>query len=54
MVPDLVQTLGFVPPLMRYPAAQEKVHRDPTFVELEQDTLPWDGADGVDVQRTTT
>ena len=38
---------------MRYPASQEKVHRDPTFVELEQDTLPWDGADGVDPQRTT-
>ena len=53
VVPDWVQVLGLDPPETRYPEEQEYEQRDPTYVELLQDTPPWDGADGVDVQRTT-
>ena len=53
VVPDLMQVLGFLPPETRYPSVQEYVHRDPTYLELVQDTVPWNGADGVDVQITT-
>ena len=49
--PNLVQVLVVDPPVFTYPLKQEYVQREPTSVEFVQDTLPLDGAGGVDVQR---
>ena len=53
IVPDLIHVLWFVPPDSLYPSAHEYAQCDPTYDELLQDILPWDGADGVDGQVTT-